>query len=277
MKLMPALVGSWLAIVPLAGALAQNGAQTKDERDATIQEIERYREMIADGNPAELYELRGEELWKTPRGPNKATLEKCDLGLGPGVVKGAYSKMPRYFADTDKVQDLESRLVSCMVALQGMKEAEIVARPFGKDEYKSDLEALVAYVVGQSKGVVIAPPLAHAKEKAAFELGKRLFFYRAGPYDFACATCHSENGRRIRLQDLPNLTTHIGAARAYATWPAYRVSQGEFRSMQWRMNDCFRQQRFPEPNYGSEIITALISYLAQTASGSPYVGPGIKR
>lgn len=263
------------AAVPLA--CAQDGAATKEEKDATIQEIERYREMIADGNPAELYELRGEEMWKTPRGPKKATLQGCDLGLGPGVVKGAYAKMPRYFADTGKVQDLESRLVSCMVALQGMNEAEVIARPFGQDAYKSDLEALVAYVVGQSRGVTISPPLAHAKEKEAYALGKRMFLYRAGPYDFSCATCHSENGRRIRLQDLPNLTTHIGASRAYATWPAYRVSQGEFRSMQWRMNDCFRQQRFPEPGYGSEIVTALISYLAQMASGSPYDGPGIKR
>ena len=125
--------------------------------------------------------------------------------------------------------------------------------------------------------MVISPPLSNAKEKEAYELGKRMFMYRAGPYDFSCATCHSENGRRIRLQDLPNLTTHTGAARAYATGPAYRVSQGEFRSMQWRMNDCFRQQRFPEPDYGSEIVTALISYLAQMASGGTYDGPGIKR
>jgi len=75
---------------------------------STSDEIAKYREMIADGNPSELYEMAGEELWKTPAGPKQATLEKCDLGLGPGVVHGAAAQLPRYFKDTDRVQDLES-------------------------------------------------------------------------------------------------------------------------------------------------------------------------
>ncbi len=95
-----------LFALPLAlTALAQQSITDKDAKDATIQEIERYREMLADGNPAELYEVKGEELWKTKRGPKNVSLEKCDLGLGAGVVKGAYAQMPRYFADVDKVQD----------------------------------------------------------------------------------------------------------------------------------------------------------------------------
>ena len=35
----------------------------------TIKGIERYRELLADGNPAELWEARGEGLWKERRGP----------------------------------------------------------------------------------------------------------------------------------------------------------------------------------------------------------------
>jgi len=57
-------------------------AQTKSTSDG----IAEYRKMLEDGNPAELYEAKGESLWKQARGPKKATLEKCDLGLGPGVV-----------------------------------------------------------------------------------------------------------------------------------------------------------------------------------------------
>ena len=62
-----------------------------------------YREMLADGNPAELYEMEGEELWRTARGPKNATLEQCDLGLGAGVVAGAAAQLPRFFKDTGKV------------------------------------------------------------------------------------------------------------------------------------------------------------------------------
>src|SRR4029077_2913905 len=65
-------------------------------------EVERYRQLLAEGNPADLFEARGEDLWKTSRGPKKASLEQCDLGLGAGVVKGAYARLPRYFADTDR-------------------------------------------------------------------------------------------------------------------------------------------------------------------------------
>ena len=48
--------------------------------------IAKYRAMLADGNPAELWEAKGEELWKQPRGPKKISLQQCDLGRGPGVV-----------------------------------------------------------------------------------------------------------------------------------------------------------------------------------------------
>jgi len=34
------------------------------------------------------------------------------------VLKGAYVELPRYFADTGKVMDLETRLVYCMKTLQ---------------------------------------------------------------------------------------------------------------------------------------------------------------
>ena len=73
---------------------------------STADDIARYREMIADGNPSELYEMAGEELWKKPTGPLNGTLEKCDLGLGPGVVDAATSQLPKYFKDTNRVQDL---------------------------------------------------------------------------------------------------------------------------------------------------------------------------
>jgi L-cysteine S-thiosulfotransferase len=73
---------------------------------STVDEIAKYRAALQDGNPAELWEARGEQLWKHKRGPKNASLERCDLGKGPGVVKGAYAELPRYFADADRVMDL---------------------------------------------------------------------------------------------------------------------------------------------------------------------------
>ena len=241
-------------------------------------EIAKYRAALQDGNPAELWEARGEAMWKEPRGPAKASLEKCDLGMGPGVVKGAYTQLPRYFPDADRVMDLETRIVWCMVKLQGYTQADATKNPFGAgNDRKSDIEALVAYVTSESRGIKMNVPQSHPKEREAYALGEKMFFFRGGTHDFACSTCHGEDGKRIRLQDLPNLTTKAGAQKAYTTWPAYRVSQGELRTFQWRLNDCFRQQRFPELVFGSEASIDLTTFLAVNANGAAFDAPAIKR
>ena len=244
---------------------------------STVDEIARYRAALQDGNPAELWEARGENLWKSPRGPKNVSFAACDLGQGPGVVKGAYAQLPRFFADADRVMDLETRLVYCMVTQQGYGQADAMKGPFGGPGNKSDLEALVAYVTSQSRGVTMDVPLVHAREKEAYALGEKMFVFRGGTHDFSCATCHAEDGKRIRLQDLPNLMTVAGAQKAYTTWPAYRVSQGELRTFQWRLYDCFRQQRFPELIFTSDASIALTMYLARNANGAAFDAPAIKR
>jgi len=268
------MIGTFRAALAVAGiacavplVLAQSAAD----------EIEKYRRALQDGNPAELWEARGEEMWKARAGPKNASLERCDLGKGPGVVKGAYAELPRYFADADRVMDLESRLVWCRVALQGMTEADAKRNPFGSPERKADMEALVAYVTGESRGVKMNVSLDHPKMREAYAVGEKIFFFRGGPHDFACATCHGEDGKRIRLQDLPNLTSKAGAQKGYTTWPAYRVSQGELRTFQWRLNDCFRQQRFPELEFTSPASVALTTFLAYNANGAAFDAPAIKR
>lgn len=257
-----------VAFCAAAPAMAQTSA---------TDEIAKYRQMLADGNPAELWEMRGEELWKKKAGPKSASLEQCDLGKGPGIVKGVYVEMPRYFKDVNKVMDLEQRLLHCRMTLQGLSREEATKNHFGSTGKKSDIEALVAYITSESRGMKMAVSTSHPEELRAYEAGKKLFFYRAGAHDFACATCHSTDGQRIRLQELPNILNKANAQLAYTTWPAYRVSQGEVRTMQHRLYDCFRQQRFPEPGYASDAITAVTMFLAKNADGGVYNAPALKR
>ncbi len=255
-----------MAVLPL-GATAQK---------STADGIAEYRAMLADGNPAELFEARGEVLWKQARGPKNASLEKCDLGKGPGVVKGAFVELPRHFADTNRVQDLESRLLSCMETLQGFNAAEIARTPFGRDEQKN-MESLVAYVSGESRGLKFNLPQQHAQEKLMYEVGKKMFYLRGGPYDFSCASCHGEDNKRVRLQDLPNLTRNPGAGNGFGAWPAYRVSSGELWGMQRRLNDCYRQQRFPFPGFASDATVALGVYMGVNGKGGVSTAPALKR
>ena len=262
----PILIGL-TSLAFCAGAQAQKSAADG---------IAEYRKMLEDGNPADLFEAKGEALWTQKRGPKNASLERCDLGQGPGVVKGAFVTLPRWFADTQQVQDLESRLVSCMAMLQGFDAAEIAKTPFGRGEM-ANVTALATYVAAASRGLRFNLPQAHPQERISWEVGKRAFFFRGGTHDFSCASCHGEEGKRIRMQDLPRLTGNPGDGIGFAAWPAYRVSNGQMWSMQLRLNDCFRQQRFPYPGFGSEVTVALATYMGVNAKGAESIAPAIKR
>ena len=256
------------------GALAL-GAPALAQK-TSVQAIEEYREMLQDGNPADLFEMKGQDLWSKKRGPKNASLEQCDLGKGPGVVKGAFVELPRWFADTGKVQDLESRLLSCMETQQGIAPAEVVNGSFGKGE-RAKVAALVAYVVTHSKGKPIAVDLSHPKMKEMYDMGERAFFYRTGAMDFACSSCHSQDDKRIRATQLPNITKPEGAAAGWGSWPAYRVSNSQFWTMQHRLWDCFRQQRTAEPVFASDVTIALSVFMAGKGNGGEAQWPGVKR
>ena len=261
------------AVAALGGCLLALPALAQK---TTSQGIDEYRAMLQDGNPAELFEAKGEDLWKQKRGPKNASLEKCDLGKGPGVVKGAFVELPRFFADTQNVQDLESRLLTCMSSLQGFNADDIAKTPFGRGE-QNNVTALATWIAGESKDMRFNLPQSHAAEKVFYEVGKRLFFQRGGTHDFSCASCHGEEGKRIRLQDLPLLTKNPGDGVGFAAWPAYRVSNGQMWGMQQRLNDCYRQQRFPFPGFASDATVALGVYLGVNAKGAASVAPAIKR
>lgn len=262
----------------LLSAVMSVGLTAAHAQGTAVEGIAKYREMLADGNPAELFEMKGEELWKQKRGPKNASLEQCDLGKGPGVIAGAFTELPRYFADTGKVMDLETRLIHCMVTLQGLNEADLykAAPTIGRGD-GANLVAITTYVATASKGMRFNLPQSHPQEKAMYEVGKRVFFQRAGTHDFSCASCHGTEDGRIRLQDLPNLTKNPGDGVGFAAWPAYRVSNAQMWTMQKRLNDCYRQQRFPEPKFGSDATIALGVYMGVNAKTAESIVPAIKR
>jgi L-cysteine S-thiosulfotransferase len=281
-----ALAVVMLCILSHAAVRAQDSSEkvssekVSSEKDSSEKEIEHYRAMISDpmSNPGYLAVDRGEILWAEKRGSKNVSLEGCDLGLGAGKLEGAYAKLPRFFADAGKVMDLEQRLLWCMQTVQGLDTKDVIARRFSGPGRASDLEDLVAYIANKSNGMKIEAQLSHPKEQEMAAVGEALFYRRGGVMDFACATCHSGEGKRIRLQGLPNLSKPgKDAQETMGGWPTYRVSQGALRTMQHRLWDCYRQQRWPIPEYGSDAITALTVYLNKQADGGEITVPSIKR
>jgi sulfur-oxidizing protein SoxA len=241
-----------------------------------------YRAALADkdGNPGLLIIDRGEKLFKAGAGPRNVSLERCDFGLGPGVLKGAYAQLPRWFDDTQRVQDLESRLVTCMVTLQGRNEKVVKTLPFAnetKQQNNTEIEAIAAFVAMQSDGYRLAAPMRHPKELESARVGEALYWRQHGPMDFSCATCHAEDGKRIRLQALFNGLNKRHADNVLSSWPTYRVSHNAVRTMQHRMWDCHWQMRLPDIDYGSPAAVALISYLTKQGEGTKLDLPGMRR
>ncbi len=274
------LLKGGLALAAAIMSLTIGAYQPAHAQDESEKEIERYRAMISDpfSNPAFLFVDRGEELWTRARGTKNVSLETCDLGEGAGKLEGAYAKLPRFFKDADKVMDLEQRLLWCMEKIQGLDTADIIKRKFGNPSRTSDMQDLVAFIANKSNGMKLQAQLSHPKEKEALALGEALFFRRAGPWDFSCATCHEADGQRIRLQGLPVLAKPGKAAQnTMATWPTYRVSQSQVRTMQHRLWDCYWQMRHPDVTYASEGVTALTTYLIKNADGGEIAVPSIKR
>ncbi len=152
------------------------------------------------------------------------------------------------------------------------------SNPFGAADRKADMEALVAYVTSESRGVKMNVP--HAPPEGARGV-------RARREDVLLP----RRPARLRVRDLPRRGQQAHPAAgpaeprpsprarrtAYTTWPAYRVSQGELRTFQWRLYDCFRQQRFPELEFASDASIALTTFLAQNANGAAFDAPAIKR
>lgn len=272
-----------LTVSALALAVAvvvPSGAARSQDPGSSEAEIQKYREMISDpmSNPGFLAVDRGEALWSTKRGSKNVGLETCDLGEGPGKLEGAFAKLPRYFADADKVMDLEVRLLWCMEKIQGLDTKDVIARRYSRPGVVSDLEDLTAFVANKSSGMKYQAQLKHPKEKEMFDVGESMFFRRSGVMDFSCATCHGEAGLRIRTTNLPDFAKSGKTAQeSMGSWPTYRVSQTALRTMQNRLWDCFRQQRLPSVDYGSDIVTALSLYLVARADGGEIVVPSIKR
>lgn len=262
----PFVVGCAALLAPLS-VLAQNSEGF----------VHQQREMMQEANPAEHWTWRGEDLFHEARGPNNVSLEECDFGLGPGVLEGAHAQMPRYFPDTGEVMALEQRIMHCMQELQGFSEDsdEVQVRHTGTVE-GSDLVAIATYIGAQSQGMEWDTPRQYPIERQYIKAGEEMFFYRAGPWDMSCQTCHAEQGKRIRAQMMYDVDVTDEVAIAIS-WPAYRIGHGTVRTDEHRARGCYYQMRWPGIDGEGPAWVAVWSFLRDAARGGPVLTPHLKR
>jgi sulfur-oxidizing protein SoxA len=239
------------------------------QEDDPYKEAEKQKRQLLEQSgvlPSDLFVEQGERLFKTKRGPKQASLEACDFGRGPGKLEGVVGRLPRYFFDTRRVEDIDSRIRTCMIQLQGFKPEEI---------RRSDVVAIAFYLASLSneRPVTVTPLM--PQERALYALGEKLFYLRAGPRDMSCATCHvTYVGRRAGVLPYSDL---LNDKRVASHWPAYRYSNDQAWTMADRIRACYSVLGMPAPDFYSEPIIALTLFLNVQARGGRMDLPGFIR
>jgi sulfur-oxidizing protein SoxA len=201
--------------------------------------IAEYRKMLEDGNPAELFEAKGEDLWKKKRGPEERLAGAVRPGQGPGRRQGCLRRDAALLCRHRPHAGPRVAPGDLHGDAAGHRPRRDRQDAFGKGETANidraghlDRRHVARHALQPAAGPC-------RRTQAPTRSASAAFFFRGGPMDFSCATCHGEDGKRIRLQDLPNLTKNPGDGIGFAAWPAYRVSNGQMWSMQLRLNDCY--------------------------------------
>lgn len=238
------------------GALLGFGAYTQQQKPLDpFEEAMRQRQMYLETFgvlPGELFVEEGRELFFR-KGPRGKTLEECDFGKGKGVLEGVYAILPKYFPDSRRVEDLESRVYTCMQTVQGYKPQEIK---------RDEVRAITTYIASFSSKARMQVVPKHPAELAMYNLGRELWYTRAGARDMSCAVCHDQYaGQRVRLSPLRSPKQGLGSE-----WPAYRFEEDKLYTMEDRISFCYESIAIPKPEYYSEAQIALTMYILAEAT-----------
>jgi sulfur-oxidizing protein SoxA len=198
-------------------------------------------------NPATLWVLDGEALWKS----NACAGCHADM-------KGVAARYPKVDAKRGLI-NLEQRINACRVENQQ-------AAPFA---YESrELLALTAFIGRQSRGMAIDIQ-ADGKTKPFLEAGRATFFRRQGQLNLACTQCHDQQwGKTLAGNPIP---------QAHPTgYPIYRLEWQGVGSLQRRLRNCYVGVRAEPYAYGAKEFVELELYLMWRANGMKVETPAVR-
>jgi len=206
-------------------------------------------------NPATLWLLDGEALWRRKAGAAAASCAECHrTGL-----RGVAARHPAFDAASGKLLNLEQRINQCRVDRQ--KAAPLA--------YESrDLLALTSYVAKQSRGLPIAVEES-ARTRPFLDAGRAFFQRRQGQLNLACAQCHEERaGGRLAGIVIPQ-----GQPTGY---PIYRLEWQSLGSLHRRLRNCMLGMRAEPYALGAPEYVELEIFLMSRARGMPLETPGVR-
>ena len=192
---------------------------------------------------------KGRKMWETPF-KNGKTYASC-LPNGGKQIAGNY---PQFDEASGKVVTLHDAINACRTAN-------------GEEAYKvNDMKTmgiLTAYMRTLSDGMMMNVKVEGPKAMAAYEAGKNSFYSRKGQLNFACATCHVQNGgNRLRSELLSPVVGHA------VHWPVFRGGDN-LVTLQQRYQGCYTQVRQVPPAQGSDAMNNLEYFHSALSNGLP--------
>jgi sulfur-oxidizing protein SoxA len=210
-------------------------------------------------NPAMLWVVRGERLWKTPAGPDGKSCAGCHQDARQ-TMQGVATRYPKHDSGLGRVVNLEGRIAACRETRQGTAPLQ---------PESDDSVALLAWVAHQSRGMPIDVAI-DGPARPHFDRGRALYHRRVGQLDLSCAQCHESNwGRRLLAE-----TISQGHGNAY---PIYRLEWQAAGTLHRRFRSCLNGVRAEMLPYGSSEYLDLELFLAWRAKGLAIETPGVRR
>jgi sulfur-oxidizing protein SoxA len=242
------LCGFALAQAPAAGRRSGYDDMSRETRAMQDDEM---------SNPASLWVLDGEALWKKPAGSAGKSCAGCHGGASS--MKGVAVRYPAFDARLGLPLNLAQRINVCRT---GRQQAAPLA-------YESrELLALSAYVGVQSRGMPIAPVM-DEKSRPSIEAGREIFQRRQGQLNISCAQCHDQYaGRKLAGTVLPQ-----GHPTGY---PMYRLEWQNLGSLERRLRNCMVGVRAEPYEPGSAQFVELEMFLMWRARGMTLETPAVR-
>ena len=148
---------------------------------------------------------RAKRCGRSRRGRSRCRSRNATSAWGRACSRAPMPRLPRYFKDADRVMDLETRLLHCMTTLQGRSREEATRRVFGNADGPPRWSPSRPTSPAQSRGMKMAPGRRPSEGEGGLRARPGAVLPARRAWDFSCARCHGEEGKRIR---------HAGAAGA---------------------------------------------------------------
>jgi L-cysteine S-thiosulfotransferase len=252
-------LGAGMILIVAAAAVA--GEIPRAERRSGYEFMSRDTRAMQDddtANPAMLWVLEGEALWKAKAGTAGRACGDCH-GDARATMKGVAARHPAFDPARGRPINLEQRISACRVDRQGAPPLAYESR---------ELLALTAFVARQSRGMPIDVTI-DARTQPFLDAGRATFHRRQGQLNLSCSQCHDDHwGRQLAGNVIP---------QAHPTgYPLYRLEWQGMGSLQRRLRNCLTGIRAEPYEYGAPELVDLELYLMSRAAGMKMDAPAVR-